>query len=213
METFKASLKGLSATWPRWRCPCSLQKGWIGWPLKVPSNSILLSQKYHFTQLIILLLSFPYVLSGSKCVKWSSWNKELLEVMQLIAEKDDGSRQKIADINCPPAQSHASGLQGVPSALWLPGPLQTSCSQGWFFEKSGGGCPSIFARNSDGAGPLHEMRDWRESCSSLWWLCIVTITCFLTSLCFWFLIFSWTESSSPGCRLLLCVLTSWKEKT
>jgi len=28
----------LWATWPSWRCPCSLQRGWTKWPLKVPSK-------------------------------------------------------------------------------------------------------------------------------------------------------------------------------
>ena len=26
------------ATWSSWRCPCSLQRRWARWPLKVPSN-------------------------------------------------------------------------------------------------------------------------------------------------------------------------------
>lgn len=39
---------------------------------------------------------------------------------------------------------------------------------------------------------------------------LLPLHAFLTSLCFWFLIFSGTESSSPGCRLLLCVLTGKK---
>ena len=30
---------GLWTTWPRWRCPCSLQGHWTRRPLKVPSNS------------------------------------------------------------------------------------------------------------------------------------------------------------------------------
>lgn len=29
---------GLGETWSSWRCPCSLQGGWIRWPFKVPPN-------------------------------------------------------------------------------------------------------------------------------------------------------------------------------
>ena len=29
---------GLWATWSSWRCPCSLQRCWARWPLKVPSS-------------------------------------------------------------------------------------------------------------------------------------------------------------------------------
>lgn len=28
----------LWANWSSWRCPCSLQRGWTKWPLKVPFN-------------------------------------------------------------------------------------------------------------------------------------------------------------------------------
>jgi len=38
VETFKARLNRLRATWSSWRCPCSLQGSWTRWPLKVPSN-------------------------------------------------------------------------------------------------------------------------------------------------------------------------------
>jgi len=38
LETLQARLDGLQAPWSGCRCPCSLQGGWAGCPLKVPSH-------------------------------------------------------------------------------------------------------------------------------------------------------------------------------
>lgn len=38
LETFLVWLNGALSTWPRGRCPSSLQGAWIWWPLKAPSN-------------------------------------------------------------------------------------------------------------------------------------------------------------------------------
>lgn len=43
-----------------------------------------------------------------------------------------------------------------------------------FFEKCGDGRPSFFARNSGSGDLLHEMRDWKGTASSLWWVCMAT---------------------------------------
>ena len=39
LETSKVRQEGLWATWCSCKCPCSLQEGWSGWCLLVPSNS------------------------------------------------------------------------------------------------------------------------------------------------------------------------------
>lgn len=128
------------------------------------------------------LLYFPQVLTCSKLKCFVGL--EYLEqgtIRGYATNSRKGWWKQMVDCwraDCPPAKSHSSGLQRMPSALWLPGPLQRSSTHEGFSDKSGDGRPSIFARNRDGGDLLHEMRDWRESCSSLWWLCIATITRF-----------------------------------
>ena len=39
LVTFRVRLNWALSTWLSCRCPCSLQRSWTRWPLKVPSNS------------------------------------------------------------------------------------------------------------------------------------------------------------------------------
>lgn len=128
--------------------------------------------------------------------------------MQLIAEKDDGSRWKIADVLTAHQSSHMpAGYRGC----LLHCDRQTAV-RGGFLRRV---VVLVLAPLLETAVVVTSCMKWETEgrAAPLWWLCIATITYFLTSLCFWFLIFSGAESISPGCRLLLCVFTSWKEKT
>ena len=74
---------GLWATWPKERCPCSLQGHWTRWPLKVPSipsYSVILWFNYFLIIFIfVLLASITHSVKDVSCslqdrLQCSEWN-------------------------------------------------------------------------------------------------------------------------------------------
>ena len=73
LETLKVRLDGALSILNCCRCPCSLQRSWTGWRLRVPSNSndsMILCHCVH--RAVLILLWIPKVPCVPRAV-WSVW--------------------------------------------------------------------------------------------------------------------------------------------